>query len=77
MLYSAVSDLGLQSLLGPVCYDTLNTIITLSIGTEAFENSVDRDPARMRRLIRVNTVCHTYSTILDTSRDSKMEYFKF
>ena len=43
---------------------------------KAFANSVDPDQRcrRMRHLIRVYTVCHTCSNILDTSTGSKIAY---
>ena len=42
---------------------------------QAFANGVDT--YQMQHLNRVCTVCHTCSNILDTSRGSRMDYFKF
>ena len=36
-----------------------------------------RSEATFLHLIGVYTVCHMYSNILDTSRGSRMDYFKF
>ena len=46
------------------------TVITISIGTDMPLQTVQTQirRRRMRRLIRVHIVCHTYSNILDTSR---------
>ena len=53
-------------------------LITLSIGKQAFANSVDPDQKPLtRRLIRIYTVCHPSSTILDILADSRINYFKF
>ena len=58
---------------------SLPTVITLSSGTDKHLQTVLPQIRyhRMRHLIRVYTVWHTYSNILDTSSGSIMEYFKF
>ena len=52
-----------------------NIVITIiiSIGTDRPLQTVYTQIS----LIRVYTVCHSYSNISDTSRGSRMDYFKF
>ena len=45
---------------------------------QSFANSVDPDQTPLNAASdRVYTVCHSSSTTLDTSKRSKMDYFKF
>ena len=54
-----------------VCWAHISkgTVITLNIGTNRSLQIVQIQ-IRMHNLIRVYTVCHTYSNVLDTSRSS-------
>ena len=57
----------------------LITVITLRFGTDRLLQTMQSQIRRhhTRSMIRVYTVCLTYSNILDTSRGSRMDYFKF
>ena len=55
-----------------------STIIILNTWDRlAFANSVDPDQMPQNAANRIYTVCHTCSSILDTSRGSRIDYFKF